>query len=208
MSHCTKFDFQYTDAECIRRTFSKLKLNIENVRVRTDGNLKWRVDEYPDFRSYVPARSALGAKKDGFNIFMEDMGKYYELSVEKHDMDSVEKQYATALSEQFRKTYLHEVAEVFVSNMTARGTNCMLDESKDGLAVRFGTMYEKSIFIKFENGRVVEEVHGVKGENCASLTEALENMLSSEDVDLNTEWTEEYYEDPDNGLNIYNMEKF
>lgn len=60
--------------------------------------------------------------------------------------------------------------------------------------------------IKFDNGRVIEEVQGGKGDSCISLTEALENMLSSPDVELQSEWTEEYYESDDSSLTIYNMD--
>lgn len=46
----------------------------------------------------------------------------------------------------------------------------------------------------------------IKGQSCQSITEALENMLSSADVELNTEWTEEYYEpDDDSMLKIYDL---
>ena len=207
MSHCTKFDFQYTDERCLRAALTQMGLSIQKAMIRGLNNLKWRVDEYPSFHSELQQHSALASKIDGFNIFMENMGKYFELSVEKHNMNAEELHYATSLSNKIRKNYIKEVAQVFVNKMTEKGTNCLLDQTTEGFVIRFGQLYEKSILIKFDNGRVIEEVQGVKGQSCASVTEALENMLSSDEVDLETEWTGEYYDEPDNGLTIYNMEK-
>ncbi|MBS4771348.1 MAG: DUF2997 domain-containing protein [Proteobacteria bacterium] len=91
--------------------------------------------------------------------------------------------------------------------MEQNGHSCLLAENSDGFEIKFGTVYEKSLLVKLQNGRVIESVSGVKGQSCQSITEALENMLSSADVELNTEWTEEYYE-PDDGsmLKIYDLE--
>lgn len=207
MSHCTKFDFQYTDEKCVQKTFENLGLSWQESLVRTSDNLKWRVDEYPSFRTYSPSRSAYVAKKNGFNYFMENVGNHFELSVEKHEMSKGEAYYATQLENEFRRQYIKTVAQLVIEKMENNGNNCLLDETDKGFSIHFGSLYEKSILVKFDNGRVIEEVQGVKGASCTSLTEALENMLSSPDVELNSEWTEEYYDDSEDGLTVYNMEK-
>jgi hypothetical protein len=122
-------------------------------------------------------------------------------------MSRDEAHYATQLENEFRRQYIKAVAQSVIEKMEKNGNNCLLDETDKGFSIHFGSLYEKSILIKFDNGRVIEEVQGVKGKSCTSLTEALENMLSSPDVELNSEWTEEYYESPEDGLTIYNMEK-
>lgn len=206
MSHCTKFKFQYTDLNCIEKAFSDLQLSYKWAKVRTYENLKWRADEYPTFRSDSLTRDALVSKRRGFNYFMEKMGNFYELAVEKYDMSAKDIKQAKIYGNEFQKKYIEEVANTVINDMNSNGNNAILDKNQDGFIIRFGSFYEKSILLKFENGRVIEEVQGVKGESCVSLTEALENMLSSPEVELNTEWTSEYYEDATEGLTLYNLE--
>lgn len=203
MSHYTNFEFQYTDKSIICKVFKNLGLSYKNTIVKTYGNIKWSVDEYSI--SEGTKRNAIMAKRNGFNYFMEYFGNHYELSIEKHNMTSSEKRISKSMAKEFQEMYVKEVANVFVNKMQEKGINAVLDEDSKGFIVRFGSIYEKSVLIKMDNGRVMEEVHGVKGESCVSLTEALENMLSSADVELNSEWTEEYYEDPEDGLTIYNL---
>ena len=202
MSHCTKFNFQYADKNLICKTFDSLGLRYTNTVVKTSGDIKWSVDEYS-----IPgghARNALVAKSSGFNYFMEDFGNHYELSIEKHNMGSSDRDRTRLMEDEFRKEYIKLAAGQFVDHMLSNGMNAVLGETDEGFSISFGNSYEKSILLKFENGRVVEEVQGVKGQNCASLTEALENMLSSKDADLNTEWTDEYYE-TDSELYVYEL---
>ena len=122
-------------------------------------------------------------------------------------MTSAEANISRQMAEEFKQTYIKEVAKEVVKQMNAKGETAILEEKPSGYEIRFGQTYDKSILIKFNSGRVIEEVQGVKGDGCVSLTEALENMLSSPDVELQSEWTEEYYESPDSGLTIYNMEQ-
>lgn len=203
MSHCTNFTFQYTDRTIICKVFSNLGLSYKDTIVKTSGEMKWSVDEYS--LPFGSERKAIMAKSNGFNYFMENFGNHYELSIEKHNMTSFDKKKTTKMANEFQSAYIEEVAKVFVNKMNEKGINALLDKTNEGFFIQFGSMYEKSILIKINNGRVIEEVQGVKGENCVSLTEALENMLSSSDVELNSEWTEEYYEDPEDGLTIYNL---
>ena len=194
MSHCTKFDFQYTDRKIICRTFQALNLEWEDGVVSTYAS---SADKKANIvKSYL---SAIIAKKNGFSYFMEVRDKYYELVIEKHDMSAYDLQIAQEMAEEFRNTYIKEVAKVVVKKMESQGKQAKLEKTSSGYEIRFGLLYDKSILIKFDNGRVIEEVKGVKGKSCVSLTEALENMLSSDEVDLDTEWTSEYYDDPDNG---------
>lgn len=201
MSHCTTF--QYTNRKLIIKSFEQLDLNWKNDIVCSYASA------YDKERGIIQRkRPAIVAESNGFNYFMCNEGNYYELSVEKHNMNWKEEAYARQLGTEFQKIYIGKVAENFIEQMAQNGTNCLLDKEDNGYVIRFGSMYEKSILIKFENGRVVEEVQGVKGKNCKSITEALENMLSTEDATLNTEWTSEYYEDSGDGLSIYNLEQF
>ena len=202
MSHCTSFKFQYTDRKLITQTFSNLGLRYEDSVVYSydSGYAKSLGIESEE-------RPAIVAESNGFNYFMEDFGNHYELSVEKHNMSLSEERIARRMGKEIQKQYVKCAAQQVVKQMEQNGHSCLLAENSDGFEIKFGTVYEKSLLVKLQNGRVIESVSGVKGQSCQSITEALENMLSSADVELNTEWTEEYYE-PDDGsmLKIYDLE--
>ena len=201
MSHCTKFDFQYTNRKIICRTFETLGLDWQDSSLCEA--LKIGFIGIP-LKTVAPM---ICAKKNGFQYFMVDKGAYYELLIEKHNMTPQEESISESMANEFKLSYIKEVAKEVVKQMNGKGENALLEETKNGYEIKFGQIYDKSILIKFNNGRVIEEVQGVKGKSCVSLTEALENMLSSPDVELQSEWTEEYYDEPDNGLTIYNMEE-
>lgn len=201
MSHCTNFKFQYTDRKLITQAFSNLGLECKDSVVYSydSGYAKSLGIAFEE-------RPAIVAESNGFNYFMEDFGNYYELSIEKHNMSSSEERIATRMGKEFQKQYVKCAAQQVIKQMEQNGHSCLLAENSDGFEIKFGTVYEKSLLVKLQNGRVIESVSGVKGQSCQSITEALENMLSSTDVELNTEWTEEYYA-PDDGsmLKIYDL---
>ena len=190
MSHCTNFEFQYTDRKLITQTFENLGLKYKDSVVLGNASEK---------------RPAIVAERKGFNYFMENFGNHYELSVEKHNMSWDEECEAKQMGKEFQKQYVKCAAQQIVKQMEQNGLSCLLEENSEGFEIKFGLMYEKSLFVKLQNGRVIESVRGVKGQSCQSITAALENMLSSADVELNTEWTEEYYENSDDGLKIYDL---
>lgn len=201
MSHCTSFKFQYTDRKLIAQAFSNLGLECKDSVVYSydSGYAK-------SLGTASEERPAIVAESNGFNYFMEDFGNHYELSVEKHNMSLSEERIARRMGKEFQKQYVKCAAQQVIRQMEQNGHSCLLAENSDGFEIKFGTVYEKSLLVKLQNGRVIESVSGVKGQSCQSITEALENMLSSADVELNTEWTEEYYEpDDDSMLKIYDL---
>ncbi len=201
MSHCTSFKFQYTDRKLIAQAFSNLGLKYKySVVYSYDSGYAKSLGIASE------ERPAIVAESNGFNYFMEDFGNHYELSVEKHNMSLSEERIARRMGKEFQKQYVKCAAQQVIRQMEQNGHSCLLAENSDGFEIKFGTVYEKSLLVKLQNGRVIESVSGVKGQSCQSITEALENMLSSADVELNTEWTEEYYEpDDDSMLKIYDL---
>lgn len=201
MSHCTSFKFQYTDRKLITQAFSNLGLKCKDSVVYSydSGYAK-------SLGIASEEKPAIVAESNGFNYFMEDFGNHYELSVEKHNMSLSEERIARRMGNEFQKQYVKCAAQQVIRQMEQNGHSCLLAENSDRFEIKFGTVYEKSLLVKLQNGCVIESVSGVKGQSCQSITEALENMLSSADVELNTEWTEEYYEpDDDSMLKIYDL---
>ncbi len=200
MSHCTNFKFQYTDRKLIIQTFYNQGLKCEDGIVCSyDSGYNKALGISSE------KRPAIVAESNGFNYFMEDFGNHYELSIEKHNMSPADERTAKRMGKEFQKQYVKCAAQQVMKQMELNGQSCLLEENSDGFEIKFGLMYEKSLLVKLQNGRVNERVRGVKGQSCQSITEALENMLSSADVELNTEWTEEYYEADDETFKIYNI---
>lgn len=202
MSHCTKFDFQYTSRKMICRSFQALGLRYEDgVVAYFSSNLTKQLGIAG--KNETPA---IIAERNGFHYFMENKGAYYELLIEKHNMTPSDMETGQQMADEFKRTYVKEVAMDVVDKLNQQGNPAILNEVSSGYEIKFGHLYNKSILIKFENGRVLEKVCGVKGGGCVSLTEALENMLSSPDIELNTEWTEEYYEAEMETMKLYNLQ--
>ena len=182
MSHCTKFDFKYTSRKIICRTFQTLGLDWSDETLYDGVKLFGSI--------FIPVKNptpAIISNRNGFYYFMVNRGTYYELLMEKHNMTPQEENVSAAMANEFKQTYIKEVAKEVVKQMNTNGEDAILEETKAGYEIRFGQTYDKSILIKFNNGRVIEKVQGVKGDSCVSLTEALEYM---------------------NGLTIYNMETY
>ncbi len=204
MSHCTNFKFQYTDRKLITQAFSNLGLTYKDSVVYSFASAYTK-----SLGIASEKRPAIIAESNGFNYFMEDFGNHYELSIEKHTMSSSESRIVKRMGEEFQKQYVKCAVQQIMQQLEQNGYNSLLEENSDSFEIKFGLMYEKSLLVKLQNGRVIESVSGVKGEACQSLTEALENMLSSADVELNTEWTEEYFKDSqDEALKIYCIDGF
>lgn len=201
VSHCTNFEFQYTDRNLILQAFNKLGIKCYDDTVYSYASSFDKTRGIPSAE-----RPAICAERNGFHYFVENYGNHYELSMEKHNMTSQEARISEQMADEFKKQYVKCAAEEVMHQMRLKGQNCLMVENSQGFEIKFGALYDKSLLVKLENGRVVESVHGIKGKSCQSITEALENMLSSADVELNTEWTEEYYEPDDSGaLKVYDL---
>lgn len=203
MSHCTKFDFQYTSRKIICRTFQSLGLEwYDGIAVRYGSTLAKKLD-----LGRTDETPAIIAEKNGFHLMMLNKGSFYELFVEKHNMTISDGKISKEIADEFQRMYIQEVSKEIVQRMNAEGKNAIVEQLTNGYQIRFGQLYDKSISIRWNNDKLTESVQGWKGKSCIKLTEALENMLSSPNVELQSEWTEEYYTEPENEIEIYNMEQ-
>ena len=202
MSHCTTFTFQYTDENLMKRAFENLGFdcNYHYIHFYKTNN---------DIERNMPyaTTKAITAVDKGFNFFMKKEQDHYVFVAEKHIMDKIDEIYAQQVEEAFRKEYIKLSVADFVSGLQIKGINARLVEKNESYEVLFGPMYEKSINIEFSDGKITEEVKGIKGKSCVTITETLEDLLSSADVELNSEWTNEYYEKSEDELLVYELVK-
>jgi hypothetical protein len=193
MSHCTKFDFKYTSEMAIVKAFRKL-----DIKCSTE-----LVSEFKsEFSKQVLGRLGyLGNKQyraicginGKYNIFLCKIGENdYELFVERSIIGNNDIVEMKKISEDFQRAYIEVAIDEIVKKLDKGNMPSKVESSKNKYIVSFGSSYEYSLVVSFEEGKITEEVIGVKGDFCTKLTEDIENILSHPSAELATEWKQEY----------------
>jgi hypothetical protein len=193
MSHCTKFDFKYTSEEAIVKAFRKLDIKCSTELV---------AEFKSEFSKQVLGRLGyLGNKQyraicgviGKYNIFLCKIGENdYELFIERSVIGNNDNQEMKILSDDFQRAYIEVAIDEIVKKLDKGNMPSRVESSKNKYTVIFGSSYEYSLIVSFEEGKITEEVIGVKGDFCTKLTEDIENILSHPTSELVTEWKQEY----------------
>ncbi|MGC5702287.1 DUF2997 domain-containing protein [Pseudomonas sp. NFXW11] len=194
MSHCTKFDFTYTDEEAITKAFVKLGLTPTTDLV-SEFNSEFSKAALGSL-GYLGKRQfrAICARaEDDFNYFVCKIeNNLYELLIEQSYPAPGDETKIVGLASRFQRAYISVAVENTISRINASGVPTRLKESADHFEIEFGSNYEYSIRVTFSGNEIKEEVFGVKGDICTKLTEELESLLASPTAELLTEWKPEY----------------
>lgn len=188
MSHCTKFQFNYTDERIIIKAFEKLKLSCS-----TEGCLEF--DNYLDkaIGNVRDVKRCIYAKYGKFNLMVIKIRAHeYQLYIEKHKVSSDDEIRKVQIEEEFRRAYIEVAVEQVATKLEKSGMPTSMQIDSNTIILNFGRMLEYSLSVVFENGQIIEDVRGVKGDFCTHLTEDLEDILSSQDCELQTQWKETY----------------
>lgn len=190
MSHCTKFDFSYTNEDAIVKAFRKM-----NIKCSTD-----MVSEFSsDFGKQVLGKlgylgrkqyRAIIGKIEGGHIFVCRVEQdKYELFVEHQQAFSPDED--KIIADQFRNAYIEVAVDKVLRKLDLNATRYELNRQPNGVIVNFGPNLEYTLSVLSENDQIVEDVKGVKGDFCTKLTEDIENVLSQPTSELKTEWKQE-----------------
>jgi len=193
MSHCTKFDFKYTNEGAIVKAFKKL-----NIKCSTE-----LVSEFKsEFSKQVLGKLGyLGNKQyraicgitGKYNLFICRIGENdYELFIERSVFGNSDNEEMKKLSQEFQRAYIEVAIDEIVRKLDKGNMPSKVEFSENKYTVNFGSSYEYSLVVSFEEGKIIEEVIGVKGDFCTKLTEDIENILSHPSAELVTEWKQEY----------------
>lgn len=194
MSHCTKFNFTFSDEKAIVKSFKKL-----GIRCSTE-----LISEYnSDYSKKILGKIGyLGNKQfraicgslASYQLFMCKIEpNHYELFIEKstkassHDLAQMNQ-----IAEDFRKAYIEVAIDEIVSKLDKGNMPSKISVQKNQYLIEFGPMYEYQLSIVFDNGEITEDVKGIKGDFCTKLTEDIENILSHPESELRTEWKQEH----------------
>ena len=194
MSHCTKFDFSFSDEQAIVKAFRKVdvKCSTEMVCEFHSGFSKQVLGKL----GYLGSRQfrAICGRMEPYQLFLCRVeANRYELFVEKGGAISADDETRMKrLAEDFRKAYIGVAVDEVVAKLEKGNMPCHVEVQDDKYLIRFGPMGEYSLSVVFDNGQLVEEVDGIKGDFCTKLTEDIENILSHPEAELRTEWKQEY----------------
>lgn len=192
MSHCTKFDFTYSDEEAIVLAFRKLKVNTSTELVcEFNSDLAKKVLSKFGHLGKRQYRAICG-NKNGINMFMLQLAdNKYELVCEHPNItDAILKQ-MDVLAHEYKQAYIEVAVDKVVSKLENTGTPTSVDKTSNGYTISFGPNMEYKVAISMNKDVVTEEVFGVKGDFCTALTEDVENILSHPETELVTDYKEE-----------------
>lgn len=193
MSHCTKFEFNYSDERTIVKAFKKM-----NVNPDTSAVFRFSSDLTKILLGSLGAgektnRAITGIYED-YNIFLikEDENRYSFYLETSDKQRSQNDELQNQIADLFKKSYISVVVDDTVRKIENSNTPAKVEEVENGYIIRFGSLYEYTLSILMNYNRIIEEVEGVKGEFCTKLTEDIENILGHPEGELETEWKPEY----------------
>lgn len=194
MSHCTKFDFTYTDEEAITKAFVKLGLTpTTDIVSEFNSDFSKEVIGPLGYMGDRQFRAICASTEDDFNYFACKIeNNFYKLFIEQSAPLPGDEEIMADLAARFQRAYISVAIDNTISRINASGVPTRLKEAADHFEIEFGSNYEYSIRITFSGNSVTEEVFGVKGDICTKLTEELESLLASPTAELLTEWKPEY----------------
>lgn len=192
MSHCTKFEFTYSDEEAIVMAFRKMGLQSSNELVATyNSDIAKKVFSRFGYMGTTQQR-AICACKDGINMFMCKIAEnQYELICEHPAITATIEKRMEALALEYQQAYVEVAVDMVVKKLENTGTPTRVEKKQGKYSIYFGPSLEYKVAVSYDQNTIKEEVFGVKGSFCTALTEDIENILSHPETELMTEFKEE-----------------
>lgn len=192
MSHCTKFDFTYSDEETIVKAFRKMGLQSSNELVATfNSDIAKKVFSRFGYMGTMQQR-AICSCKDGINMFMCKIAEsQYELVCEHPAITAAIEKRMEELALEYQQAYVEVAVDMVVKKLENTGTPTRVEKNRGNYTVNFGPSLEYKVAVSYDQNTIKEEVFGVKGSFCTALTEDIENILSHPETELVTEFKEE-----------------
>lgn len=192
MSHCTKFDFTYSDEVAIVKAFRKLGIQSSNELICTyNSEIGKKLFSKFGHMGSMQQRGFVGCK-DGINLFMCKVEEHkYELVLEHPSITPIIEKRMEKLATEYQQAYVEVAVDTVVKKLENTGTPTQVEKQSNKYVIHFGTNLEYQLSVSFNQEAVQEEVSGVRGSFCTALTEDIENILSHPESELTTEFKEE-----------------
>lgn len=192
MSHCTKFDFTYSDEESIVRAFRKMNLQTSSELVcEYQSDLHKKVFSHFGHLGLRQMR-AICACKDEINMFMCKIAEnHFELICEHPNVTANIQKRMEALGLEYKQAYIEVAVDSVVKKLENSGTPTKVEKTEGKYNIHFGPAFEYKVVLKYDDSTIIEEVYGVQGDFCTTLTEDIENILSHPETELVSEYKPE-----------------
>ena len=192
MSHCTKFDFTYSDEEAIVRAFRKMGVQTSNELVALyESEFQKKILSIFGHMGSQQMRAICGCK-DGINMFMCKVAEnQFELMCEHPKTTPEIQDKMNKLGVELQQAYVEVAVDAVVKKIENSGTPAQVIKNEQKYTVNFGPSLEYQVVITYDDKTVKEEVFGVKGDFCTALTEDIENILSHPEAELVSEFKPE-----------------
>lgn len=194
MSHCTKFNFSFSDEKAIVKAFKKLGITCSTELVSMfNSDFSKKVLGTLGYLGNKQFRAICGVLSP-YQLFMCKIeSNHYELFIEKSsNISKYDQAQMDLIAEDFRKAYIEVAIDEIVSKLDRGNMPSKISVLEDQYLIEFGPMYEYQLSVVFDNGKIIEDVKGIKGDFCTKLTEDIENILSHPESELRTEWKQEH----------------
>lgn len=192
MSHCTKFNFTYSCEESIVRAFRKMNVQTSlELITEFDNDFQKKILSHFGYMGRRQMRAICGIK-NGINMYMCKVAENrYELICEHPNVTPYIKDTMNKLGSEFQQAYVEVAIEAVVKKIEISGTPVEVKKQNYKYIIKFGPSLEYQVVVSFDDNVVTEEVFGIKGDFCTSLTEDIENILSHPESELISEFKPE-----------------
>lgn len=192
MSHCTKFDFTYSDEEAIVRAFRKMGVQTSTELVAEfNSDFQKKVLSHLGHMGLRQMRAICG-RKEGINMFMCKVAEnQFELLCEHPNITPQIAKRMEELGVEFQQAYVEVAVDTVVKRLEDSGTPTRVEKQDQKYTIEFGPSLEYQVVISYDEKVVKEEVFGVQGSFCTALTEDIENILSHPEAELISEFKPE-----------------
>ena len=159
MSHCTRFDFTYSDEESIVKAFRKMGVLTSTELVCSYSNdLQKKVLNKLGCFGNKQMRAICG-QKDGINMFVCKIEENkWELICENSHITPEITNIMNQLSHQFQQSYVEVAVDLVVNKIENSGTPTKVEKTLNKYTILFGPNYEYQIVINYNNDTIKEEV--------------------------------------------------
>lgn len=193
MSHCTTFHIRFADKELLTRSMENLGWQ--------PGNVQWTEYEDDEQKAQGTGGTVLGelltGKTDVAHILFQKSADGLVPEVESNVLSGRElEQYGAEMIRQLNEEYVKGAVTQMAADIVDAGGSASVREARSDTGVTFTVVLDEpdqSVTVSVDaEGRITEEVQGIRGSTCTDLTSELESALAGRKQRLNRSWSHEY----------------
>lgn len=193
MSHCTTFHIRFADKELLTRSMENLGWQPEHML--------WTEYENEQQKKRGIGGTSLGerltGKTDVAHVCFKESADGLVPQVESTVLSGGElERYGAELIRLLNEEYVKGAVTQMAEDIVGAGGSASVREERTDAGVTFTVVLDEpdqSVTVAVDaEGRITEEVQGIRGSSCTDLTSELESALAGRKQRLNRSWSHEY----------------